>query len=214
MMKRILVLFLLTSLNSFAQTPGQWTWMQGSSTPNATANYGIQGNFAATNEPAGMYETCEWTDHQGNFWMFSGNTGYPDFMSDLWEYKPALNEWAWIKGPGITAQPGVYGTVTVPNIANNPGGRGFGVPTWVDTAGNLWLFGGLGYDINSTMGHLNDLWKYNIATNEWTWMKGPNIVNDPGSYGTLNVELLTNNPPSREETNATWTDANNNLWLR
>jgi hypothetical protein len=33
----------------------------------------------------------------------------------------------------------------------------------MDGSGNLWLFGGSGYDVSSTSGSLNDLWKLSVA---------------------------------------------------
>jgi hypothetical protein len=46
----------------------------------------------------------------------------------------------------------------VPAAANVPGGRGYGV-SWFDKSGNVWLFGGDGYDSTGS-GLLNDLWRY------------------------------------------------------
>ena len=80
--------------------------------------------------------------------------------------------------------------------------------TWVDTSGNLWLFGGSGIT-NSW----SDLWKYSISTNEWTWEKGPNTGNNTGNYGYIGYENAANYPGSRGESNATWTDSHNNLWI-
>lgn len=213
-MKRILLLPLLIFYVALASAQqGQWTWMNGSDQPNQPGVYGVQDSFAPGNTPPALYEAIEWTDHNGNFWLFSGIDINMDVYSDLWEFKPALNEWAWIKGPGLVDQPGIYGVQGVPSPANNPGSRGWGLNTWVDTAGNLWLFGGMGYDSAGAYGNLNDLWKYNIATNEWTWMKGPLVTGDTGSYTTMGVELPTNNPHSRQEASASWTDDNNNLWM-
>ena len=159
--------------------------MNGSNLTNQFAVYGTQNVFAPANTPPAVFEACEWTDLQGNFWLFGGGNGSGDTLyNDLWEFKPAINQWAWIKGPGILNQNGVYGTINVANINNNPGARQSN-PTWVDTAGNLWLFGGNGIDESGLPGLLDDLWKYNIATNEWTWMAGSNAAGDPGSYGTF-----------------------------
>ena len=185
--------------------------MKGDSMVNSPGHYGIQGVFDSLNSPIGFYEACEWTDLNGNFWLFGGqNHGHQ--YNDLWEFKPSINQWAWIKGPGIVDQFGIYGTQNIPSQTNNPGVRGFGVSTWVDTAGNLWLFGGYGYSINA-LGDLNDLWMYNINTNEWTWVAGPNVINDTGNYGTYRVSSSLNCPPSRHETNASWIDNYSNLWL-
>jgi len=218
-LKRIyILLFALFTIHCslftvFAQQ-GQWTWMNGSNLPNQPGVYGTQGVFAAGNTPPAYYEACEWTDKDGNFWLFGGlNNSAVDMWGDLWEFKPNINQWAWIKGPGIPNQAGIYGTYQVPSLTNNPGARSYGVATWVDISGDLWLFGGEGYDINGNVSTLNDLWRYHIATNEWTWMAGPNTYNDPGNYGIILVPSPTNNPPSRQEFNASWVDFNNNLWL-
>ena len=85
--------------------------------------------------------------------------------------------------------------------------------SWVDTSGNLWLFGGRAIDITGTLNHINDLWKYDISLNEWTWMNGSNSVLSIGYYGSILVASATNCSPARSETNASWTDSNNNLWL-
>ncbi len=209
----ITFLFLFINKNAHAQQ-GQWTWMNGNNYINSNGVFGTQSVFAAGNTPPALYEACEWTDKEGNFWLFGGlRSSAPTEFSDLWEYKPALNQWAWIKGPGIANQAGIYGTFMVPSPSNNPGCRAWGVATWVDTAGDLWLFGGLGKDIVGTHNQLNDLWRYNIATNEWTWMNGMNTANDPGDHGSLLVPDQQNIPPSRYETNASWTDNDDNLWL-
>jgi hypothetical protein len=43
------------------------------------------------------------------------------------------------------------------------------------------VFGGL----NNGGGQLNDLWKYSIGSNQWTWMGGSTNANATGNYGTL-----------------------------
>ena len=207
-----LTLFIFYAVFIHAQ-PGQWTWMNGSNQPNQSGVYGVQDSFAPGNTPPAFYEAIEWTDLNGNFWLFSGIDINMDVYSDLWEFKPSINQWAWMKGTGLPSQAGIYGVQGVASPANNPGARSWGLNTWVDTAGNLWLFGGLGYDSTGAYGNLNDLWKYNIATNEWTWMKGPAVRSDTGSYTTMGIELPTNNPHSRQEASTSWTDDNNNLWM-
>jgi len=42
-------------------------------------------------------------------------------------------------------QPGVYGSLGVASASNIPGGR-VGAISWTDSSGDLWLFGGNGYD--------------------------------------------------------------------
>ena len=186
---------------------GQWTWMNGSNLTNQSGHFGTQGVFDSANTPPSLWEACQWTDKDGNFWLFGGLEQSGWLYSDLWEFKPSINQWAWIKGTGIINQQPLYGTYQIPSTTNSPGARNGGVPTWVDTAGDLWLFGGAGPYA------MNDLWRYHIATNEWTWMAGPNVSQDPGNYGTIQVPSPSNNPPCRSATNAAWTDANNCLWF-
>src|SRR5581483_4621185 len=54
-----------------------------------------------------------------------------------------------------------------------PGARA-GAATWVDGAGTLWLFGGAGYDDTGTdaQGSLNDVWSYDTAGGQWTFVGG------------------------------------------
>lgn len=47
---------------------------------------------------------------------------------------------------------------------NNPGGR-YSIASWMDTKGDLWLFGGHGYPATgTTVGFLNDLWEFQPIT--------------------------------------------------
>ena len=191
---------------------GQWTWMNGHNTNNV-AVWGTQGVFAPGNTPPGVYEGCQMTDLQGNFWMYGGlDSTCGGQYADMWEFKPSINQWAWMHGPGTPQANPVYGTQGVPSPTNNPGGRAYGVSAWTDNTGNfLWLFGGWN---NGWGGIFADLWRYDISTNEWTWMKGPaGPTTNPGTYGTQGIPTMGTHPASRCETTANWVDAADNLWL-
>ncbi len=209
-----ILIFLLTSLAtlpSFAQPMGEWTWMNGSSTNNV-AVWGTQGVFAPGNYPPGVYEGCQMTDLQGNFWMYGGlDSTCGGQYADMWEFKPSINQWAWMHGPGVSQINPVYGVMGVPSPLNNPGSRAYGVSAWTDNNGDLWLFGGWN---NGWGGIFADLWRYTIATNEWTWMKGPQgPTNNLGFYGTQGIPGPAVHPSARCETTANWVDANNCLWI-
>src|SRR6185369_727209 len=78
--------------------------------------------------------------------------------------------WTWMRGAAVHGTiTGVYGTQGVSSSGNDPGTR-HGAATWIDASGNLWLFGGEGISGTATLSWLGDLWKYNITTNEWTWV--------------------------------------------
>ena len=198
---------------------GTWVWVKGGSALNTPANYGTQGVRAPTNNPQGLYEAASWTDLQGNFWIFGGNyAGLSDanINCDLWRYEPATNMWTWMKGPGQPSQFGVYGTKGVPSAANYPGARSWGCTAWTDNNGDLWLYGGSGYGNTIQVAYADDLWRYHIATNEWTWMGGDSDAlnnNDVTVYGVQGVAAPANTPGGRWEDNSSWTDDNGRLWL-
>ena len=162
-----LTLTLTVTLTSAQQ--GEWTWMHGDSTGGSLGHYGVQGVSDPLNEPPSADEIVSWVDLQGNLWLFGGEFAY----GDLWKYDVTTDEWTWVKGPGIGAQSGVYGTLGIPSGTNLPGGRSRAA-SWVDSSGHLWLFGGIGFDAFGIYSYLDDLWMYDISTNEWTWMKGSN----------------------------------------
>jgi hypothetical protein len=86
--------------------------------------------------------------------------------------------------------------------------------SWIDSGGNLWLFGGYGYPSSTFgfVGHLNDLWKYTLGTGNWTWMSGGSGPNQPSVYGTLGTAASPNVPGARSGSSA-WIDGSGNLWL-
>jgi N-acetylneuraminic acid mutarotase len=80
----------------------------------------------------------------------------------------------------------------------------------------MWLLGGLGVDADSATGYLNDLWKFNPVTSEWTWMGGSSTVGvkggQPGVYGKLGVAAAGNAPGSRDSA-VGWADKSGYFWL-
>lgn len=190
-------------LQLFAQG-GMWTWMRGDgNTSLSVGNYGTQGVTAATNEPPARYNPSSWQDTAGHFWIFGGFRNNGTNFTDLWKYEPDLNVWTWMKGNmnGAGAA-GNFGTQGISAPTNNPPSNSLTSVSWSDTADNLWLYHKFG-----------DLWRYNITTNEWTWMKGSGVAAQPAVYGTQGVPSPTNTPGSNIENKAAWTDSNNHLWL-
>jgi hypothetical protein len=85
---------------------------------------------------------------------------------------------------------------------------------WVDASGDLWLFGGLAFDSAGTFGYMNDLWKFNLASKQWTWVSGSNTVQGAQTavYGTQGVAAPGNVPLGLTEATG-WIDKAGNLWL-
>ena len=146
--------------------------MSGSNREGSTVVYGMLGIPSAANVPGSRMYPAAWIDHSNHLWLFGGS--YLDAgqnwhgFDDLWMFDPSTNQWSWMGGsssdPGSQyGWPGVYGVLGTPGLETIPGSRD-AVANWSDTAGNFWLFGGLGvaqfgpYDLTNSK--LNDLWEY------------------------------------------------------
>jgi N-acetylneuraminic acid mutarotase len=154
----------LNDLWEFNPSTYEWAWMGGSKTYTSLGMYGTLGTPAAGNTPSGRILTAGWSDNNGNYWLFGGQTysdanGNNSCLNDLWAFNSSTNEWAWMGGSQTADQPGVYGALGTPAAANTPGCRNSS-SSWADSDGNFWLFGGAGLDANGISGVLNDLWKY------------------------------------------------------
>ena len=123
---------------------------------------------------------------------------------------------------GASGVPGVYGTLGEPAADNRPGSRAY-ANTSMDSSGNLWLFGGWGYDslsepnVAENPGYLDDLWEFHIATQQWVWVGGSSTVpssnqGNLGVYGTLGTPAAGNLPGGRNSA-ASWIDGADNFWL-
>lgn len=183
---------ILNDLWVYNITSGQWTWVLGSKTANQSGIYGLQplvgpptttgaaGTVGLTGGTAGTlpgsrWGASGWTDAGGNLWLFGGwgldatATNGNGALNDLWVYTPNATAgqpgtWTWIKGTNTGSDNGVYGNLLRPYLTYyiwTPGGRS-NATHWVDGLGQLWLFGGEGYDSTSTTGsgYLNDMWRY------------------------------------------------------
>jgi len=235
----------LNDLWEFNPQTNQWAWMGGSSTVSLMPNegygqpgvYGTLGTPDAANIPSARQGAMSWTDSSGHLWLFGGegpdasgtwgnggmgssSNGNWGELNDLWEFDPSTNMWAWMGGSSTAGsnggQPGVYGTLGTPAAGNIPGSRENAI-TWTDNSGNIWLFGGYGFDTNGTEGALSDLWEFNLSTKQWAWMGGSSTVpcggcGLAGVYGTLGVPAAGNIPGGRDGASG-WTDSGGNLWL-
>ena len=194
-----------------ATSLAEWAWASGSTSSWTTGTYTGQ-NVPSSSGPGGRYAPSQWMDGSGNLWVFGGtgvaaSSGSIGFLSDLWRYDPATNEWTWMNGPDTINSVGSYGTLGVAATTNQPPARSNAV-NWMDKSGNFWVFGG--YGNGATL--YNDLWEYNPATNEWTWEAGSNTTFTPGTYGTLGVASTSNIPGARDFA-ASAVDASGNAWI-
>lgn len=183
---------------------GQWTWVGGSDLSGGAATYGTQGTPAVGNIPGARDGSASWIDGSGKLWLFGGISGN-SYYNDLWSYDPSSGAWTWVSGSAMSNASGVYGMQNVAAAGNTPGARTLAT-SWIDSTGNLWLFGGQGYDSAGASGSLNDLWKFNIAQGKWTWVSGANTAWAAGAAPPANA-------PGGRGGASGWIDASGNLWL-
>src|SRR5437773_9634908 len=85
------------------------------------------------------------------------------FLLSLTPYVTAhaqAGQWTWMKGDSTSYASGVFGTQGIPSLNNNP--PGFYEPSeWKGKDGTFWCYSGWHSAV------FNDVWRYNIQTNEW-----------------------------------------------
>jgi N-acetylneuraminic acid mutarotase len=229
----------LNDLWEFDPATNQWAWMGGSSALSSNCVqfttdprqpfcgrpgvYGTLGSPATGNLPGSRESAAVWTDSNGNLWLLGGDgfdaAGNYGFLNDLWFFSPSSNQWTWMGGSTtlpesntpVNGLPGIYGTLGKPASGNQPGGRN-GASTWTDTSGNFWLFGGSAFDAQDYLGYLNDLWKFNPSTREWSWISGSSSVFLSAEFGTLGT-FAPGNLPLGLDNAAAWADNNGDFWF-
>jgi len=174
------------------------------------AEYGTQGVASTDNIPGARKLATSWIDSNDNLWLFGGsayddndddasapndcNHGTPSepercedvgYYNDLWKYNISTSEWTWVSGDKEKLGTATYGTKGTAAAANTPGAR-TNATSWIDADDNLWFFGGDSTPITTGLdGELNDLWKFNTTTSEWTWVTGEETFDyNNGDYGT------------------------------
>src|SRR5208283_1243886 len=161
--------------------------------------FSIQNNLGNTlivsqNGPF-TFATPEALNDQYEISVFTFPSTQPQYCT-TWDYKGVVtgnitdvvvdcahNDWTWIDGlnvAGTIATPkyGAFPTSvpqTIPNPYTNTPGARYGGAGWTDTFGNLWLFGGEGWELagNSQPDTLdepmNDLWVCPMAGDQCQW---------------------------------------------
>jgi len=126
-----------------------------------------------------------------------GGIGYADILgnlNDLWRYDLLGNQWFFINGNQTSNVETVYSTLG----DGYPGSR-YGYSLIKLLNDSLILFGG------SSNGYpINELWRFDLETNDWYFVNGNETINAEGVYSTLgdgypggryyvSMSLLSNN---------------------
>jgi hypothetical protein len=197
----------------------QWSWVSGSNAFLQPGTYGVKGTPASTNIPGSRSAMVSWKDKTGNLRLYSGegddfSPPYAfAFYGDFWELSPTTGYWTWQGGvEGQNAGIGVWGSQGKAASTNTPGYRS-NSSNWVDSSGNLWLFGGYSSSSTGSGGSLNDMWEYSQSLSQWIWMGGSSLVEQPGIYGVQGSPGSGTSIPGSRALAMSWTDASGNFWL-
>ena len=205
----------LSDLWKYDTASNLWTWMSGPITTDQLGSYGNKGIADTANFPGARSGAVSWSKN-GSLWLFGGSgldQNGPGVFNDLWKYDTNSNQWTWMGGSNKIDQSGNYGSPGIASPSNVPGSRRFGV-AWKDSGGNFWLFGGQGFDSAGNFGELNDLWKYDTNSNQWTWMSGSKIKDQAGEYGTMINSDPAKFVPGSRDVAVSWYDRiNSRFWL-
>eukprot|EP01116_Phalansterium_solitarium_P010530 TRINITY_DN2539_c0_g2_i5.p1 TRINITY_DN2539_c0_g2~~TRINITY_DN2539_c0_g2_i5.p1 ORF type:complete len:502 (+),score=103.98 TRINITY_DN2539_c0_g2_i5:99-1508(+) len=213
----------LADLWQFDTDSEQWTFVGGTNAAAFAGVYGTQRVASASNIPKGRSIGMRWTDGAGDLWLYGGMVQYQhstnQYLGDMWRVSAASRVWTWMNGANTVNELPVYpANIGDEAAASTPGARAMGV-TWTDANGNLWLFGGLGYNVSdavtsfSSLVTRNDLWRYSTRTFMWTWVSGSPEPNSVGNYGTIGQTDPTFAPSARVAP-FVWTGSGNmELWL-
>jgi hypothetical protein len=203
----------LNDLWMFDPVTSEWTWISGSDLAGDPGEYGTKGVPSPSNRPGCRSNTVTWVDLSGRLWLFGGYDFFYEsyYFGDLWCFDPADGQWTWVSGSDWPDMAGFYGIQGVTDPRNVPGSR-YLSRSWTGSDGRLWLFGGEGFYSESGFGTLNDLWRYDPAANEWTWVAGSDAADQPGNYATKNIPDLSNLPGGRYYA-LSWLDAGGRFWL-
>ncbi len=172
-------------------TDGIWTWVSGLTTP----------------APSGRFKAVPWTGANDQLWLFGGWDEHSLYNNDLWKFDMNTNQWTQVSSNNDSR----YGIKGQSDAANNPPQR-YSAVSWKDNIGRLWLFGGRGGFSNNYFSEFNDVWNYDTAIHQWTWVSGDSIAGKFGIYGKKGIPDAANKPRSRLGA-VSWTDTSNNVWI-
>ncbi|MCB0737945.1 MAG: T9SS type A sorting domain-containing protein [Bacteroidetes bacterium] len=167
----------------------QWIWKGGDRDTYSARCFYKQSHCDVG--PGSRSANSIWATPTQKMFLYGGSLygGHPiassSLTSDLWVYENG--NWHFVGQSNSH-----HGEVGKSDSSNWPGYRSSAI-NWIDDDGNLWLFGGYGYDADSNLGYLNDLWKFTPDTNFTISKKEPveqqlNVYPNP-VQNQINIQL-------------------------
>lgn len=190
---------LRTNLWKYNPNTNEWTLLSNKTTVGQVI--GQVGVENASNHPAAMSGYTSWF-YNNSLWYYGGTsentTDANAVQKRIWKFNLATQLWVCVKDPSSAR--GSFGQQQISDSNNTP-------PALIDMSNSTvlnneaYFIGGYELGGNSmdmeTYGLHNSLWKYNMATNEWTWMRGNITTNRPAFFGKKGVENSNNIPEAK-----------------
>jgi len=165
----------LNDLWLYDPTANQFYFVGGNSTVNA---WGSTGSYPGSRQrhSSAILSNDSLLIFDGFGYNSSGSHGY---LFDLWRFDATVGQWYFIEGDLVN----VYGVYSY--SLGNPGSRADRSVSTLTNGSHL-LFGGIGVDVNGSIGDYGDLWRYDPILNQWFYLYGSNTINTNGSiYGVV-----------------------------
>lgn len=109
-----------------------------------------------------------------------------------------MQQWTFLKGNSSFGTYTTYGSsigVGLESSLNLPAGRNGHSMNAMSSSNSFVMFGGYTKYSSFTSGSINDIWRYNVSSNNWCLLKGSiSVVNALAVYGTVGIANTTNVP--------------------
>ncbi len=190
----------------------EWSRIRGKSEFNQPGVWGEQKKESLESIPGSRSSGARWTDHDGNLWLYGGQsynyrTSEDELYEDLWKYEPGKSRWVWSNGSSSANDHN-----RLPRVS--PSARKAAL-TWMSN-NVFWMYGGMGLDsLGTQTGYLSDLWFFDSAKNGWVLAQGSTKTGQNALMGAESGNARSPVPltPGFRQNSASWTDKEGNLWL-
>lgn len=169
-------------------------------------------DLGSGNHPSPRQGAMLWNDKKGNIYMFGGEgieeTGEVGVFNELWSFNLITQSWELKKGNRKVNQKVERYAKSIESINTQPEGRK-GASTWVDKNGDLWMFGGRGFD---NVSNYDQMWHFSAKKNNWILMGGTDKTNQKNKVSNKK-ENSTGSLPGARYGSAFWSDKDGNFWM-
>lgn len=173
----------------------QWIWLSGDSFMNNPGVFGTKGVANASNAPPSRRSFTKWKLND-KLYIFGGRRGQDSSYNDIWSFDMNTLLWTWENGSSIANDNGLNPSNNCENSNSiYPSARLENQTVQTNSCSKtFWTFGGASSSFNFAY---SDLWLYKADSNKWVRVSGPFTANSAGSYGTLGVPNVGNQPSAR-----------------